>query len=45
MKTQKITLKSFIKEAPQINPSLIRAVVSQCGGWGEFKERAADVVN
>lgn len=45
MKTQKITLKSFIKEASQFNPSLIRAVVSQCGGWDEFKERASDVAN
>jgi hypothetical protein len=31
MKTPKITLKSFIKAASQFNPSLIRAVVSQCG--------------
>lgn len=45
MKTSKITLKSFIKEAPQFNPSLIRAVVSQCSGWDEFKERALDVAN
>lgn len=40
-----LTLKSFIKAAPQFNPSLIRAVVSRCGGWDEFKERAPDVAN
>jgi len=38
------SLKSFVAQS-NIEPSLIRAVVRQIGGWEEFKERAADVAN
>lgn len=36
------TLKAFT-EATHIPATLVRAVVSQIGGWAEFKERAGDV--
>jgi len=35
-------LKDFIKHS-HINPSLIRAVVRQSGGWESFKEAAPDI--
>lgn len=41
----KKTLKQFIEVAGHIEPSLIRAVVKQIGGWGSFTESAKDVTN
>lgn len=38
------TQKAFI-ESSHIDGKLIRAVVRQMGGWGNFKESAQDVVN
>lgn len=38
-------MKDFIKEAQHIDPSLIRAVVSQSGGWEAFEENAPDISN
>lgn len=38
------TLKSFIVES-HINPKLIRAVVSQLGGWDSFKQSAININN
>lgn len=38
------TLASFC-EASHLNPSLIRAVVRQIGGWESFKESAPDVAS
>ncbi len=37
-------LKDFVRKS-HIEPTLIRAVVRQIGGFEEFKERAPDVVN
>jgi hypothetical protein len=38
------TLKSFLAQA-NINPALVRAVVTQEGGWESFTEHAPDVAN
>lgn len=38
------TLKQFV-ESTHIDPSLVRAVVRQIGGWEEFKGHAQDITN
>lgn len=38
------TLKRFLIDS-NVNDTLIRAVVRQCGGWSNFKDIAQDVTN
>lgn len=40
----KKTLKNFI-EYSSIDAGLIRAVIRQSGGWGDFQEKAQDIAN
>ena len=40
----KKTLKNFIKNS-NIDAGLIRAVIRQSGGWGDFQEKAQDISN
>lgn len=40
----KRTIKNFCKFS-NINPNLIRAVIRQAGGWGDFQEKAPDISN
>lgn len=44
MKTTQATLKNLI-ESSSIPATLIRAVVSQLGGWERFTESAPDIAN
>lgn len=44
MNAKTFTLKQFTQQS-NIDAKLVRAVVSQIGGWSEFKELAQDVYN
>lgn len=44
MNKANLTLKSFIKTS-SIPATLIRAIVSENGGWNEFKEKAQDIAD
>lgn len=43
MTTKTITTLASFCEASHLNPSLIRAVVRQLGGWEAFQESAPDI--
>lgn len=43
MKTQSVKSLASFCEASHLNPSLIRAVIRQFGGWESFRESASDV--
>lgn len=40
----KKTIKAFCQYS-NINSSLIKAVIHQSGGWGDFQEKALDIAN